>query len=151
MRSCVRSLLLAACLALAGFAAHAETIDIDNAELARLIQDGAPLIDVRLPSEWETTGVIAGSRLNTFFNERGESNPAAWLEKIKPYARPDQPVIVICRTGNRTRAVSRFLSEQAGYATVYNVTAGIKGWLKERRPVVPASPVIAACRSEASC
>ncbi|MCL2524537.1 MAG: rhodanese-like domain-containing protein [Betaproteobacteria bacterium] len=147
MPSCARSLLLAACLALAGFAARAETIDIDNAELARLMQNGVLLIDIRPPAEWEATGIIAGSRLSSFYNARGEAAPAAWLKKIQPYAQSDQPVIVICSTGSITRTVSRFLSEQAGYATVYNVTAGIKGWIAEKRPVVS----VAACRSEGRC
>ncbi|MCL2636036.1 MAG: rhodanese-like domain-containing protein [Betaproteobacteria bacterium] len=151
MRPFLAPLLLGGCLALASLAARAEVIDIDNAELAQLMQQGVPIIDIRLQAEWEETGIVAGSRLNTFFDARGHADPTAWLEKIKPYARADQPVIVICRTGNRTRAVSRFLSQQAGYATVYNVKAGIKGWIQDSRPVVPAAPAIAACRSAGTC
>ncbi len=147
----MQRLLLAASLALSSLLAQAEVIDIDNAQLAKLMQSGVPVIDIRLQSEWEETGIVAGSKLHTFFDERGKADPAAWLDKVKPYAKPGEPVIVICRTGNRTKAVSQFLSQQAGYTTVYNVKAGIKGWIRESGPVVPAAPVIAACRSAKTC
>ncbi|HEX6736199.1 MAG TPA: rhodanese-like domain-containing protein [Azonexus sp.] len=147
----VPRLVLGLLVAVATLAARADVIDIDNAQLAKLMQDGVPVIDIRLQSEWEETGIVAGSKLHTFFDERGRADPAAWLNQVKPHARPDQPVVVICRSGNRTKAVSQFLSQQAGYATVYNVKAGIKGWLGERRPVVPAAPAIAACRAERTC
>jgi len=138
-------------LALLSSLSHAEVIDIDNAQLAKLMQSGVPVIDIRLQSEWEETGIVAGSKLHTFFDERGKADPIAWLDKVKPYAKPTEPIIVICRTGNRTRAVSQFLSQQAGYATVYNVKSGIKAWIRESGPVVSAAPVIAACRNAKTC
>ncbi|MDR2837819.1 MAG: rhodanese-like domain-containing protein [Azonexus sp.] len=144
-------LLLSACLLAISLAARADIIDIDNAELAKLLEKGVPLIDIRLQAEWEETGIVAGSHLNTFFDPSGHSTPAAWLERIKPYAAANQPVAIICRSGNRTRAVSRFLSQEAGYATVYNVKNGIKGWLADQRPLTPAAPAIAACRKDRSC
>jgi rhodanese-related sulfurtransferase len=144
-------LLVAACLALFSLIARAEVIDIDNQEFARLLQQGVPVIDIRLQSEWEQTGIVAGSHLFTFFDERGRANPTAWMDKVKPVAGPEQPVIVICRTGNRTKAVSQFLSQQAGYRKVYNVRAGIMGWLRAGGPAIPASQSIAACRSAQTC
>lgn len=119
--------------------ALAEVINIDNAELARLTAKGVPVIDIRTAGEWNGTGVIAGSKLLTFFDERGNANPAQWLASAKGIAKPDQPLILICRSGNRTRAATQFLSEQAGYKTVYNVSSGLNGWLAEKRPVVPAT------------
>ncbi len=119
--------------------AHAEVINIDNAELARLTAKGVPLIDIRTAGEWKSTGIIPGSKLLTFFNEKGDANPALWLSSAKGIAKPDQPVILICRSGNRTRAAAQYLSEQAGYKTVYNVSSGLNGWLSERRAVVPAT------------
>lgn len=147
----MRHLLLAGFLALAAFFAHAEVIDIDNAELDKLLKRGVPVIDIRLQSEWEETGIISGSKLLTFFDERGRHDAPAWLAKTKQVAKPDEPVIVICRTGNRTKPVSQFLAQQAGYGTVYNVKHGIKGWIKEKGEVVPATQSIAACRSEKTC
>ena len=143
--------LLLACLIAATSYAHAEVIDIDNAQLDKLRQSGVPVVDIRLQSEWEETGIVGGSKLLTFFDERGRADAAGWLEKVKPLAKPNKPVIVICRTGNRTKAVSQFLSQQAGYATVYNVKAGIKGWIGAGGPVVPATQTIASCKAAKTC
>lgn len=147
----MRHLLLAFALAVATLAVRAEVIDIDNAELNRLLKNGVAVIDIRTQPEWEETGIVAGSHLLTFFDDRGRADPAAWLDKVKPFAKPGDPVVVICRSGNRTKAVSQFLAKQAGYATVYNVRDGIKGWLKARNPVTPAAPVLAACRANRTC
>jgi rhodanese-related sulfurtransferase len=147
----MRRFALATTLFLAAFAVRADVVDIDNAQLERLIKSGIPVIDIRTRPEWEETGIVEGSHLLTFYDERGRADPPAWLDKVKPIAKPGDPVILICRTGNRTKAVSQLLSKQAGYATVYNVRDGIKGWTRERNPVVPAAPVIAACRAANTC
>ena len=123
-------------------AAHAEVINIDNAELARLTAKGVPIIDIRSAGEWKSTGVIPGAKLLTFFDERGNANTAQWLASAKGIAKPEQPVILICRSGNRTRAATQFLSEQAGYKKVYNVSSGVNGWLSEKRALVPATPAM---------
>lgn len=114
---------------------RAAVIDIDNAELARLTATGVPLIDIRTAEEWRETGLVAGSRPITFADPRGRVDTLAWLAKIQAVAPPGQPVILICRSGNRTLAASRLLSEQAGYRLVYNVSKGLLGWLAEGRPV----------------
>lgn len=147
----MRRILLTISLALSSLLAHAEIIDIDNAQLAKLMQEGVPVVDIRLQSEWEETGIVSGSNLLTFFDEKGRADPVAWLEKVKPIAKPNEPVIVICRSGNRTKAVSQFLSQQAGYTTVYNLKSGIKGWIGAGGPVVPATQTIASCKAARTC
>jgi rhodanese-related sulfurtransferase len=143
--------LIFACLLVLSTFARAEVIDIDNAQLEKLSQSGVPVIDIRLQSEWEETGIVSGSRLLTFFDEKGRYDAAAWLEKVKPIVKPNEPVIVICRSGNRTKPVSQFLSQQAGYATVYNVKNGIKGWIGAGMPVSPAASSIASCKTAKTC
>jgi rhodanese-related sulfurtransferase len=147
----MRRLLVACCCLIAAFAARADVIDIDNAELAKLAASGVPVIDIRTSPEWEETGIVPGSHLLTFFDERGKADPAAWLERAKVIAKPGDPLIVICRSGNRTRALGRFLTQQAGYAKVYNVRNGIRAWAKAGRPVVSAAPALAACRAARNC
>ena len=143
--------LFALTLLLIALPSRAEVIDIDNAELAKLLAAGVPLVDIRTAPEWKETGVLAGSRLHTFFDERGQYDAPAWLQKLKAFAKPEQPVIVICRSGNRTQTVSRFLSQQAGYKTVYNVRDGIRAWSKEGRPLIPATPAQAGCTPPRTC
>jgi len=138
-------------LILACLLARAEVIDIDNAELARLQASGVALVDIRTASEWAQTGIVPGSHLLTFFDEQGRAEAAAWLGKLREIAGPTQAVAVICRSGNRTRVVSRFLSDQAGYATVYNVRSGIKGWIGERREVTGAAQAASTCGKASAC
>ena len=147
----MRQLFLSCCLALSAMAVHAEVIDIDNAQLAQLMKSGVTVIDIRTKPEWEETGIVPGSKLLTFFDERGKADPGAWLDKLKPLVGQNDPVIVICRTGNRTKPVSQFLSQQAGYAKVYNVKSGIKGWIADKGTVVPAAQSIAACQAAKTC
>lgn len=131
--------------------ARAEVVDIGNAELARLLAAGVPVVDIRTEGEWKESGIVPGSRLLTFFDERGRADPPAWLQKLQGVAKPDQPVIVICRSGNRTQAASQFLSQQAGYRTVYNVKDGIRAWAAEGRPLAPMTSAVAGCPAGASC
>ena len=130
---------------------RADVIDIDNAELAKLAAAGVPVIDIRTRPEWEQTGIVPGSHLLTFFDERGNADPATWLQRAGTISKPGDPLIVICRTGNRTKALSQFLSQRAGYAKVYNVRNGIVAWAKDGRPVAPAAPALAACRAGNTC
>lgn len=69
--------LLLACLIAATSFAHAEVIDIDNAQLDKLSKSGVPVIDIRLQSEWEETGIVGGSKLLTFFDEKGRVDAPA--------------------------------------------------------------------------
>lgn len=141
---------LIAALALSPFA-HAVLIDLDSPEFARLQKAGVPVIDIRTAQEWEETGIVAGSRLLTFFDERGRHDAAGWLDKLRRIAGPEQPVVLICRSGNRTRLVGQLLSQEAGYREVYHVKTGIKGWQRDGGSVVPALPAMAACRAEKTC
>jgi rhodanese-related sulfurtransferase len=147
----MRSSLLALMATLLTAPACAEVMHIDNDELARLLERGVPVVDIRTEGEWKETGIVAGSRLMTFFDERGRADPAAWLARLRAVAGAEEPVVVICRTGNRTRAVADFLDKQVGYKTVYNVKQGIHGWLRAGRPVVPAAPVLARCATPGAC
>lgn len=138
-------------LLLASFAAHAEIINVDSAELARLKAQGVPVVDIRTAGEWSESGIVPGSHLLTFFDERGQSEPAAFLERLKAIAGPDKPVAIICRSGNRTRVVSQFLSGQAGYATVYNASGGMRDWVGSKQEVAGADKAASTCGHASAC
>ena len=108
--------------------------NVSNDELVELLHQDVTLIDIRRPEEWAQTGTIKGSQKITLFDQQGRIVPD-FVEKLSAIAKPEQPVALICRTGSRTRVASQILSEQLGYKTVYNVTHGITGWIKEGRPV----------------
>ena len=138
-------------LSLCAWAAHAEVVNVDNAEMARLVASGAAVIDIRTAPDWKETGVVAGSKLRTFFDEKGQVDAPAWLQQLKTTIKPGQSVVLICRSGNRSRTAAQFLAQQAGYKTVYNVTSGMNGWTREGRTVVPVNAMTAACPAGAKC
>jgi rhodanese-related sulfurtransferase len=117
--------------------AHAATpyTNIDNVELKSLQAQGVPVYDVRRADEWEQTGIVEGSRRLTFVDDKGRVMPD-FVEKFTKAVGKNDPVILICRTGNRTDALSRALVEQLGYTKVYNVKNGITRWIREGQPVV---------------
>jgi len=138
-------------LAWVAASAQAAVQHVDNAELARLMAAGVAVIDIRTEGEGKETGIVPGSHWLTFFDERGRADAAGWLKLLATIARPDQPVIVICRTEHRTRVVADFLDRQAGYRQVYNVRAGIHGWLREGRAVQAAATQTAGCGIGGRC
>ena len=108
----------------------ADFVSIDANELQKLEKEGAPVIDIRTPGEWQETGVIPGAHKIMFFDERGGYNVQKFLEQLFAVA-PDKskPIILVCRTGSRTKVVGDFLDKQIGYQHVKDLKGGIMfGW-----------------------
>jgi rhodanese-related sulfurtransferase len=108
--------------------------NVDNAELKALLAKGVPLYDIRRPEEWRQTGVVEGSRKLTFVDASGRMNPE-FLSSFGTEVDKNDPVVLICRTGNRTDTLARELTAM-GYTQVYNVRNGITRWIGENKPVV---------------
>lgn len=88
-----------------------------------LVNPGVFWLDVREQSEFDA-GHIPGITLIP----TGEvANRLSEIPK-------DRPVIVTCRTGNRSAAVTKFLREQ-GYTNVHNMEGGIVAWQGAGYPV----------------
>ncbi len=116
--------------------ASAEVINIHTDELTKLIAEGVPIIDIRRQEEWQDLGIIEGSHKLTFFDQRGQYDAKKWLAETSKIAKADEPVIIICHLGVRSKVVSDWMSNQVGYQTVYNVDKGIDEWLRERKATV---------------
>ncbi len=108
--------------------------NLDNKQLKTMLDQGTPIFDVRRPDEWRQTGVINNSKLLTFVSANGSLNPE-FIPRFTSMVGKDDPVILICRTGNRTSQLGRYLVEKMGYTNVYNVRDGITQWIKEKQPV----------------
>lgn len=108
--------------------------NISNAKLKALLAEGVTLVDIRRKEEWQHTGVIKGSKTITFFDNTGRINPN-FAPEFTALVKKDQPVALICHTGNRTKIASEAIVKQLGYKNVLNVTHGITGWIAEKRPV----------------
>ncbi len=123
-------------LSLLSSALKAEVINIDNKKLKSLLDAGTALIDLRRDDEWQDLGIVENSHTVTFFDQAGKYDTESWLRQVKPIADTNTPLILICHTGVRTKLVADWLSDQVGYRTVYNVTDGIKLWIKQGHATV---------------
>ena len=75
--------LLALAFLLFALPTRAELVNIDSAELARLIAKGVPVIDIRTKPEWDETGIVPGSHPLTFFDEKGDADPAPGFDAVE--------------------------------------------------------------------
>jgi rhodanese-related sulfurtransferase len=109
--------------------------NISNAELKKLMADGAVLVDVRTAQEWKQTGIIAGSKTVSLFFANGKMN-SDFVPELQKIVKPNDAVILICRTGGRSGVASELLFNKLGYKNVYNVQNGIMKWIRQGNPVV---------------
>lgn len=107
--------------------------NISNDELQTMMNKGVTIVDIRRPEEWLQTGIVKGSKTITLFDASGRIKQS-FFSKLEQ-AAPDKmaPIILICRTGNRTQAGSQMLVEHLGYTNVHNVRNGITSWMMEGR------------------
>ncbi len=92
--------------------------EITYEALVKALKDGAvALVDVREQNEWDA-GHVEGSVLHP-------------LSVFDPDKLPrDKPVILICRSGNRTlTALAR--ARAAGLKEVWHYRGGVLGWARE--------------------
>ncbi len=121
-----------------GWAAYAgELVNLAPNELRAMQARGALVVDVRTPEEWSKTGMIPGSKGLTYFDSTGAYDKDGWLRQLQPLlaTSPGQPVILVCRSGHRSATVGKMLVDEAGYAKVYQLEKGIRGWSEENQPL----------------
>ena len=113
----------------------ANVIDIDNTQLKKLIKQDVSIVDIRRSNEWNETGIISNSLLITFFDEKGNYNLKEWRQKLQENSSYNKDIIIICRSGRRTKIAAEIISKNLGLK-VYNVTKGIKSWMQSNEPLV---------------
>ena len=111
--------------------AFAEVIDVDDQEMIKLSNDNIPIVDVRRSSEWDQTGVIPNSILLTFFDEEGNYNFDKWFEKLQLEINVNDPIILICRSGQRSKVVANMIDEKFN-SIIYNSQSGINSWISKK-------------------
>ena len=108
--------------------------NLGNGQVKTLLEQGVPIYDIRRPEEWRQTGVVDGSQLLTHVSANGRVLPD-FLNRFTSAVGKQDPVILICHTGNRTSMLARYLATQLGYTRVYNVRNGITRWISDGRPI----------------
>ena len=127
---------LALVLPPSAFGGHvAGSENINTTRLQELMQQNVPLYDVRRQDEWQQTGIIEGARTLTFVDHQGRLKED-FLARFTAEADKDKPVIVMCRSGKRSDALTHYLVNKMGYTHVYNLRDGIVNWIYEKKPVV---------------
>ncbi len=110
---------------------HSE-ISLDEAWSILTDDADATLIDVRTTAEWNFVGLpdLASLgrevRLAEWTRFPDGSPNDQFVEQATTGLEPQQPMLLICRSGARSRAAAQRL-EAAGFPNVYNVTAGFEG------------------------
>ena len=132
----VKTLTITIFLMISSMSLFAEIVEVNNDKIDKLIKVGVPLVDIRTEREWYETGVIDQSNLLTFFDKYGDSKVEEWITKFEKIAGRKDPVIIICRSGRRSRVVANYLVQKENYLTVYHATNGIKSWIESNNKIV---------------
>ena len=88
-------------------------------EMQQIVEDnGVQMVDVRTPEEYQE-GFIAGFQNIDYFSDSFESD----LDKLDK----SKPVIVYCRSGNRSSKCAAKMKEK-GFVKIYDLDGGITKW-----------------------
>ena len=91
--------------------------EISVAEAYQMREDGAFVLDVREPDEWEA-GHIPGATLI----------PLGQLSARISEVPQGVDIVVVCRSGNRSYDAAAILLE-AGYEQVFSMAGGVNEWI----------------------
>ena len=99
-------------------------------------ENGGIVIDIRREEEWKETGILQGSNTITAFTKDGNIHPDFPKKFFDLINDIDVPILLYCRTGNRTGVLGQALIEQVGQTNVSHLSEGIVGWKKQGYPTV---------------
>lgn len=101
--------------------------EVSPTEGQQMVQDGAVLVDVREPNEYDELHAEGALLL-----------PLSELEARYAELPKDKPLLMICRSGARSARAGDFLL-QNGYGDVTNLAGGTLAWNEAGLPVVRGS------------
>ena len=111
--------------------AFADIVDVNNEQIKELSKNNIPIVDIRRSSEWDQTGVVPKSILLTFFDKEGNYNYDEWYEKLRLEIDEGKPIILICRTGRRTKIIAKMMEIKNFDNVIYNAKNGITLWIDQ--------------------
>lgn len=98
--------------------------EINTATGKQMFDEGAFMLDVRTPQEWEMYHVDGATLIELDYL-------AGRVDEVPR----DQEIIVICNSGNRSQ-VGRDILLDAGFENVTSIAGGIQGWMSAGYPTV---------------
>lgn len=113
--------VLSACAA-APAAEKTLAAEVSVAEAVKLRDAGAFVLDVRTPEEWKEVHIPGATLI-----------PLDQLPDRVKEVPADKPVVVVCRSGNRS-ATGRDILKKAGLANVTSMAGGVREWANQGLP-----------------
>ena len=111
--------------------------DISSNSAFSMQKNGALLIDVRTKPEFKNLRAKDSINIPIFYAKNGKRVfNRNFINEIYDISNKNinKEIILICRSGSRTKLASNILAEQ-GFSNIYNVQYGFQyDWLKEKLP-----------------
>ena len=104
---------------------------MDSKELLEAQSQGAVIIDIRRKDEWIKTGIIEGAETITAFTKTGHLHQEFQQKFLSLVPSLNTPVVLYCRTGNRTSKLGDALVSQFGYSNLSHLSRGIMSWTED--------------------
>jgi rhodanese-related sulfurtransferase len=123
---------------------HAEVLTPNE---ARLMAERGELtiIDVRLPVEWERTGIPQGAMAISLQDQTLRPRVDFIADVLEALGNdPTKPIALICASGHRSAFAQQLLVD-SGFADVHDISEGVvggeygPGWLARALPTEPCT------------
>jgi rhodanese-related sulfurtransferase len=124
--------------------ARAEVLTPDQ---ARLMAERGELtiIDIRLPVEWERTGLPEGALAISLQDQTLQPRAGFVADVLRALADdPSKPIALICASGTRSAYAQQLLAD-SGFTNVHDISEGMvggehgPGWLARTLPTEPGT------------
>ncbi len=123
------------------FSAFIFAAELGNLSPEQLIamqkNNDALVIDIRTEKEWNASGIIPDSHKLQFFSANGNFDAEKWLADLNQLkTSPEQVVILVCRSGNRSGKVGNLLAKKMGINNIHHLSSGISHWIKSGNSIL---------------
>ena len=107
--------------------ADVKTVNISPDEIKKYDQ----IVDIRTPSEWQETGIIAGAKTITF----DPSNKSAFLDELAKAVDIKKPIALVCRSGRRSTAAAAAIDSTD--LKIINLDGGMSSLIEQGYKTTP--------------
>ena len=110
--------------------------ELTTEQLLDAQKSGSVIIDIRSSNEWVETGIIAGAETVTAFSADGKLHSDFRKKFFSLIKSKDTPIVLYCRSGNRSKRLGNVLVNQGNYTNVSHLSKGIIGWTKDGKNTI---------------
>ena len=96
-----------------------------------VIKNYDQIVDIRTPSEWRDTGIIAGAKTITF----DPSQKEAFLDELSKAVDIKKPIALICRSGRRSAAAAAAID--SADLNIINLDGGMGSLIEQGYKTTP--------------